>query len=100
MEAHGDEMTRCARTHVCVCVCVCVCACVCVHVCVCACACVYLCHALPRRIIWDLIKEKLIFPFIELDLKTFDLGIEHRDATDDKGGKGCDVEGVGLKVWL
>ncbi|XP_071955422.1 isocitrate dehydrogenase [NADP] cytoplasmic-like [Antedon mediterranea] len=36
------------------------------------------------RIIWELIKEKLIFPFVDLDLKTFDLGIEHRDATSDK----------------
>jgi isocitrate dehydrogenase len=36
------------------------------------------------RIIWELIKEKLILPFVELDIKSFDLGIESRDATDDK----------------
>ncbi|KAM8933386.1 isocitrate dehydrogenase [NADP] cytoplasmic [Pelodytes ibericus] len=36
------------------------------------------------RVIWDLIKEKLIFPFIELDLHSYDLGMENRDATDDK----------------
>ena len=36
------------------------------------------------RVIWELIKEKLIYPFVELDVKSFDLGIEHRDATDDK----------------
>ena len=37
------------------------------------------------RIIWELIKEKLIFPFVELDVKSYDLGMEYRDQTDDKG---------------
>ncbi|KFO98338.1 Isocitrate dehydrogenase [NADP] cytoplasmic, partial [Calypte anna] len=36
------------------------------------------------RVIWDLIKEKLIFPYVDLDLHSYDLGIEHRDATNDK----------------
>uniref|UniRef100_UPI00358EE288 isocitrate dehydrogenase [NADP] cytoplasmic n=1 Tax=Myxine glutinosa TaxID=7769 RepID=UPI00358EE288 len=36
------------------------------------------------RIIWELIKEKLILPYVDLDLHTFDLGIEHRDSTGDK----------------
>lgn len=36
------------------------------------------------RIIWKMIKEKLIFPYLELDIKYFDLGIEHRDATNDQ----------------
>jgi isocitrate dehydrogenase len=36
------------------------------------------------RIIWTMIKEKLIFPYLDLDIKYFDLGIENRDATDDK----------------
>jgi len=36
------------------------------------------------RIIWQWIKDKLIFPYLDLDLAYFDLGIEHRDATDDK----------------
>jgi isocitrate dehydrogenase len=36
------------------------------------------------RIIWDLIKEKLIFPFVNVELHFFDLGIENRDATDDQ----------------
>lgn len=36
------------------------------------------------RIIWDLIKEKLILPFLDVELHTFDLGIENRDATDDQ----------------
>ena len=36
------------------------------------------------RIIWDFIKNKLIFPYISLDIKYFDLGIEHRDKTNDQ----------------
>ena len=37
------------------------------------------------RIIWELIKEKLIFPFVDLDIHTFDLSIQYRDETDDQG---------------
>ena len=36
------------------------------------------------RIIWHLIREKLILPYLDIDLKYFDLGMENRDATDDK----------------
>jgi isocitrate dehydrogenase len=36
------------------------------------------------RIIWKFIKDKLILPYLEIDLKYFDLGIEHRDATGDQ----------------
>ncbi len=36
------------------------------------------------RIIWKFIKDKLILPYLELDIKYFDLGIEHRDATNDQ----------------
>ncbi|KAL0540846.1 hypothetical protein IC582_020863 [Cucumis melo] len=36
------------------------------------------------RIIWTMIKEKLIFPFLDLDIKYYDLGILNRDATDDR----------------
>ena len=36
------------------------------------------------RIIWQMIREKLILPYLDVDLKYFDLGMEHRDATDDK----------------
>ena len=36
------------------------------------------------RIIWQFIKDKLILPYLDIDLKYFDLGIEHRDATNDK----------------
>ncbi|MEI8258940.1 MAG: isocitrate/isopropylmalate family dehydrogenase, partial [Deltaproteobacteria bacterium] len=36
------------------------------------------------RIIWQMIREKLILPYLDVDLKYYDLGMEHRDATDDK----------------
>jgi len=36
------------------------------------------------RIIWDSIKEKLILPFLDIELHTYDLGIENRDKTEDK----------------
>ncbi|HEX7703477.1 MAG TPA: NADP-dependent isocitrate dehydrogenase [Kofleriaceae bacterium] len=36
------------------------------------------------RIIWKFIKDKLILPYLEIDLKYFDLGIESRDKTDDQ----------------
>jgi isocitrate dehydrogenase len=37
------------------------------------------------RVIWDLIKEKLILPYLNLNIHYFDLGIENRDATQDQG---------------
>ena len=36
------------------------------------------------RIIWKFIKEKLILPYLEIDIKYYDLGMENRDLTDDK----------------
>ena len=36
------------------------------------------------RIIWQMIKDKLINPYLDIDLKYFDLGMESRDATDDQ----------------
>ena len=36
------------------------------------------------RIIWQKIKDKLIFPYLDIDLKYYDLGIEARDETDDQ----------------
>jgi len=36
------------------------------------------------RIIWQFIKDKLIFPYLDLDVKYYDLGMESRDATDDQ----------------
>ncbi len=53
------------------------------------------------RIIWKFIKEKLILPYLELDIKYFDLGIEHRDATDDQvtidAAEAIRKYGVGIK---
>ena len=36
------------------------------------------------RIIWDFIKKKLILPYLDIDLKYYDLGIQARDDTDDQ----------------
>ena len=36
------------------------------------------------RIIWEWIRERLILPYLDIDLKYYDLGVEARDATDDK----------------
>lgn len=36
------------------------------------------------RIIWQFIKDKLIFPYLDLEIKYFDLGMEHRDDTNDQ----------------
>ena len=36
------------------------------------------------RIIWSFIKDKLILPYVDLDIKYYDLGMEHRDATNDQ----------------
>ena len=53
------------------------------------------------RIIWDLIKKKLILPYLDIDIKYYDLGIEHRDKTEDKvtGEAALAIKryGVGIK---
>ena len=36
------------------------------------------------RVIWDFIKQKLILPYLDIDLKYYDLGMENRDATNDQ----------------
>ncbi|WP_413576206.1 NADP-dependent isocitrate dehydrogenase [Bdellovibrio sp. HCB290] len=36
------------------------------------------------RIIWKFIKEQLILPYLDIDIKYYDLGMEHRDATNDQ----------------
>jgi isocitrate dehydrogenase len=36
------------------------------------------------RIIWKFIKDKLILPYLDIDLKYYDLSVEHRDATEDR----------------
>ncbi|WP_118952267.1 NADP-dependent isocitrate dehydrogenase [Taibaiella helva] len=53
------------------------------------------------RIIWKFIKDKLILPYLDLDIKYFDLGVEHRDATDDQvtidAANAIKQYGVGIK---
>ena len=53
------------------------------------------------RIIWKMIKEKFIFPYLDIDLKYFDLGIEYRDETTDKvtvdAANAIKLYGVGVK---
>ncbi|MGN6641212.1 MAG: NADP-dependent isocitrate dehydrogenase, partial [Mucilaginibacter sp.] len=53
------------------------------------------------RIIWKCMKDKLIFPYLDLDIKYYDLGIEHRDATDDQvtidAANAIKQYGVGIK---
>ena len=36
------------------------------------------------RIIWEWIRERLILPYLDIDLKYYDLGMEYRDKTNDK----------------
>ncbi len=36
------------------------------------------------RIIWSFIKKKLILPYLDIDIKYYDLGIENRERTSDK----------------
>ena len=36
------------------------------------------------RIMWQFIKDKLILPYLDVNLEYYDLGMEHRDATDDQ----------------
>ena len=36
------------------------------------------------RIIWHFIKDKLILPYLDIDIKYFDLGMEYRDETNDQ----------------
>ncbi|QXQ07530.1 NADP-dependent isocitrate dehydrogenase [Sphingosinicellaceae bacterium] len=53
------------------------------------------------RIIWQWIREQLILPYLDIELLYFDLGIEHRDATDDKvtvqAANAIKEHGVGVK---
>src|SRR6185295_5854132 len=53
------------------------------------------------RIIWAFIKEKLILPYLDVDLKYYDLGIESRDASEDKitvdAANAIKTHGVGVK---
>ena len=53
------------------------------------------------RIIWDFIKKKLILPYLDVDLKYYDLGIQSRDETDDQitvdAAEAIKKYGVGVK---
>ena len=53
------------------------------------------------RIIWQWIRERLILPYLDIDLDYYDLGIEHRDATDDRvtveSARAIQKYGVGVK---
>ncbi|MDT4891268.1 MAG: isocitrate dehydrogenase, partial [Pseudonocardiales bacterium] len=53
------------------------------------------------RIIWQFIKDKLIIPYLDVNLDYYDLGIEHRDATDDQvtidAANAIKRHGVGVK---
>jgi isocitrate dehydrogenase len=53
------------------------------------------------RVIWQYIKDKLILPYVEVDIKYFDLSIQHRDATDDQvtidAANAIKEHGVGIK---
>jgi isocitrate dehydrogenase len=53
------------------------------------------------RIIWKQIREQLILPYLDVDLDYYDLGIEHRDATDDQvtvdAANAIKRHGVGVK---
>ncbi|WP_434438511.1 NADP-dependent isocitrate dehydrogenase [Lentzea sp. E54] len=53
------------------------------------------------RIIWQFIKDKLIHPYLDVTLEYYDLGIEHRDATDDQvtvdAANAIKKHGVGVK---
>ena len=53
------------------------------------------------RIIWDLIKKKLILPYLDVDLHYYDLGVEYRDQTNDQvtidAAEAIQKHGVGVK---
>jgi len=53
------------------------------------------------RIIWRYIKDKLILPYLDIDIRYYDLGLEHRDATDDRvtvdAANAIREHGVGIK---
>jgi isocitrate dehydrogenase len=53
------------------------------------------------RIIWDLLKKKLILPYLDIDLHYYDLSVENRDKTDDKvtieSANAIKEHGVGVK---
>jgi len=53
------------------------------------------------RIMWSFIKKKLILPYLDIDIKYYDLGIKNRDKTSDKitidSANAIKKNGVGIK---
>ena len=53
------------------------------------------------RVIWEFIKEKLILPYVDLDIKYYDLGVKSRDETEDQitidAAEAVKKYGVGIK---
>ena len=53
------------------------------------------------RIMWQFIKDSLILPYLDINLEYYDLGMEHRDATDDQvtidSARAIQKHGVGIK---
>ncbi len=53
------------------------------------------------RVMWKMVKEKLLFPFLDMDLKYYDLHVKHRDDTDDQvtvdAAEAIKKYGVGVK---
>lgn len=53
------------------------------------------------RVIWEIIKEKLLCPYLEMDVKSYDLSIQNRDHTDDKvtteAAEAVKLHSVGIK---
>ena len=53
------------------------------------------------RVMWTFIKEKLILPYVEIEIEYYDLGIENRDATEDRitveAAEAIRSRGVGVK---
>ena len=52
------------------------------------------------RIIWEMIKKKLILPHLDIQLKYFDLSIQNRDATDDKVARTALIMFVIILVFI
>ena len=56
------------------------------------------------RIIWQAIKDKLILPYLDLDIEYYDLSVQNRDATNDQvtvdAANAIKKHGVGIKLSL
>ena len=53
------------------------------------------------RVMWKMVKEKLLFPYLDMNLEYYDLGLKHRDETDDKvtvdAANAIKKHGIGVK---